>query len=126
MGRKIKSLSAWSRAAKKRDGYRCTLCGATRKKDLEVHHLWSKSMYPQYKYSLKNATTLCRKCHRTGILAYHKFNKYGDPYSYYIWYAGRKLLRVALRAIIPIIAIFSAIIYFIATYNSYFVNLLRG
>ena len=46
----------------KRDGYRCTVCGA--EKDLIVHHTFYYSTYPApWEYPDNSLLTTCRECH---------------------------------------------------------------
>lgn len=48
-----------------RDFGNCWNCGFQfNSKNIEVHHLISKSKYPDYKYNLANCITLCKKCHK--------------------------------------------------------------
>ena len=49
------------KAAKDRDGWRCTKCG--RPGVLEVHHVVPVHERPDLAYSLDNVRTLCRRCH---------------------------------------------------------------
>lgn len=46
----------------KRDGHKCVLCGS--KQRLEVDHIKSFKKHPRYRFSLKNARSLCRECHK--------------------------------------------------------------
>lgn len=54
-----------------RDCYSCWKCGCKQKSKLEIHHLLSKSRFPEYKYSEENCIVLCKPCHKE----FHK--KYG-------------------------------------------------
>ena len=56
------ALTNWAKQVKARDENRCVLCGETR--DLDAHHLISKSQEPRLQYKLDNGITLCRRCHR--------------------------------------------------------------
>lgn len=47
--------------AKRRDGFRCTACGAHGR--LEVHHKVPVRQAPERAYNLENLTTLCPGCH---------------------------------------------------------------
>ncbi|MDX1240574.1 HNH endonuclease [Sinorhizobium medicae] len=53
--------------AKRRDGFRCTQCGAAGQ--LEVHHRIRARQAPELAFDLANVTTLCRACHITETLA---------------------------------------------------------
>ncbi len=51
-------------AALRRDGYRCTKCGAHGKDViLEVDHLKPVATHPDLEFELSNVRTLCRPCH---------------------------------------------------------------
>ena len=54
-------------AAKRRDGFKCTQCGARGR--LEVHHKIMARQAPELAYDLGNVTTLCRACHIKETLA---------------------------------------------------------
>ncbi|MCF6256282.1 MAG: HNH endonuclease [Gammaproteobacteria bacterium] len=51
----------WARMVVERDGYKCQKCGENT--NLEAHHIWPQSWFPQFRYILKNGVTLCRQCH---------------------------------------------------------------
>ncbi len=51
----------WARDVKIRDHNCCQNCGRTH--NLDAHHIFSQSWYPNLKYVLNNGVTLCRKCH---------------------------------------------------------------
>lgn len=48
-------------AAKRRDGFKCTECGASGR--LEVHHKIPVRQAPELAYELSNVTCLCTSCH---------------------------------------------------------------
>jgi len=61
--------SVWKELAKKilkRDGYKCTECGAvhTGKSKLTVHHIKPWAKYPELRFDEGNLTTLCQTCHK--------------------------------------------------------------
>lgn len=60
-------LSAWAKAVKKRDGYKCIACGY--KGYLHSHHVLPKSKFPKHAYEIWNGVTLCKLCHlgRNGV-----------------------------------------------------------
>ena len=64
-------LSAWAKAVKKRDGYRCVACGY--KGYLHSHHILPKSKFPKLAYEVWNGVTLCKICH-LGKSGVHKVN----------------------------------------------------
>lgn len=47
--------------AKRRDGWKCTECGARGR--LEVHHVKRVKTHPELAYDLANLKTLCPACH---------------------------------------------------------------
>jgi 5-methylcytosine-specific restriction endonuclease McrA len=47
--------------AKRRDGFRCTSCGARGR--LEIHHRKPVRTHPELAYDLSNLTCLCPTCH---------------------------------------------------------------
>lgn len=55
--------NAQRKKARKRDGFKCTCCGAT--DALVVHHIVSFYYFAEYREAndLNNLTTLCRSCH---------------------------------------------------------------
>jgi 5-methylcytosine-specific restriction protein A len=53
--------------AKRRDGFKCTQCGAHGQ--LEVHHRIRARQAPELAFDLGNVTTLCRPCHIQETLA---------------------------------------------------------
>ena len=52
----------WKQKIKKRDAYTCKICGS--RKNLEVHHIFPLSIFPEYQIETWNGITLCEKCHR--------------------------------------------------------------
>lgn len=50
-----------------RDDYRCRSCGQRGGK-LNAHHVWPFQRFPEWKYSVWNLVTLCKRCHD----AFHK------------------------------------------------------
>ena len=63
----------WKRkrkAIKERDGFKCTVCGAT--EDLIVHHTYYLNNFPPpWKYPNKSLLTLCERCH-------HEFHEHHE------------------------------------------------
>lgn len=54
----------WARLVKRRDGYRCMMCGIKSSgKRLIAHHIRIWACYPKLRFDLSNGLTLCRKCH---------------------------------------------------------------
>ncbi len=57
--------TAWKRirdVAKRRDGYRCTVCGRTGVR-LDVDHIEPWTRRPDLALDLANLATICRRCH---------------------------------------------------------------
>lgn len=61
---------AWADEIKKRDNYKCAVCGNT--KTLNSHHILPKHGYKEYRHDLKNGITLCVTCHKFGRNSAHK------------------------------------------------------
>lgn len=61
--RRSKKYIAFRSNVFKRDGYKCTKCGSTKK--IHAHHIVPFFLlFDEEKYDVLNATTLCRLCHR--------------------------------------------------------------
>jgi hypothetical protein len=61
--------SVWRTAVFERDGYACTECGATSRKEhgcvpLQAHHIKSFSEHPEIRFDVDNGQTLCLDCHK--------------------------------------------------------------
>lgn len=63
---KFKPWMKFRQTILERDGYKCKKCESNKR--LEVHHMTSRTFYPELEFSKLNCITLCRKCH----LAFHK------------------------------------------------------
>lgn len=59
-GRTIE-VTRWSKAVRKRDGFKCVECGATKK--LHAHHILSFARFPELRVDIDNGVTLCETCH---------------------------------------------------------------
>lgn len=62
-----------------RDNYTCQCCGKNTtddKIDIEVHHLYGYSAFPEYRIDQTQSITLCKECHK----AFHSWHvsKYGN------------------------------------------------
>jgi 5-methylcytosine-specific restriction endonuclease McrA len=59
------NLARWKRVrveAKRRDGYQCTVCGATGVR-LDVDHIIPWKQRADLAFELVNLRTICRRCH---------------------------------------------------------------
>lgn len=56
-----RTLNAWAKKVKERDGYQCRECGS--RENLHAHHLLPKAEYPDFQYDIENGVTLCLECH---------------------------------------------------------------
>lgn len=56
-------LTLWSRYIRQRDDQRCVLCYST--SEIQAHHIFRRTLYPDGKYQLGNGITLCANCHST-------------------------------------------------------------
>lgn len=54
-------LLKWAQDVKKRDGYKCVICGRT--DGLDAHHIIPKKDHPEYEFQVENGVTLCREHH---------------------------------------------------------------
>lgn len=74
-GAKDKRLSieyrAWRKAVLKRDDYTCQQCDTLGGK-LVSHHINSFTRHPELRFDVDNGATLCRECHISGELSFHK------------------------------------------------------
>jgi len=62
-------LAQVSHKVRKRDNYKCKVCGSS--KNPEHHHIFAKSKYPKLAYFVWNGITLCDLHHREGIFSIH-------------------------------------------------------
>lgn len=68
----------------KRDNYCCCKCGCT--VNLSLHHLFPKSIYPEFKTLLVNQCTLCEECHKDYHNNFLKRNIYAcNPFTFLQW-----------------------------------------
>lgn len=51
----------WAKRVMDRDGYKCVICWATH--EIEAHHLYSRTDYPEKAKDIDNGVTLCVDCH---------------------------------------------------------------
>lgn len=70
-GRDRKSKS-WSLEIKRRDNFKCMLCGDGKGGNLVSHHLNGYSDFPKQRYDYTNGITLCNVCHK----------RFHDSYGY--------------------------------------------
>ena len=61
-------MNDWRKSVFKRDGYTCQYCHDKGKKGhaviLNAHHIKSFAKYPDDRFNIDNAITLCQYCHR--------------------------------------------------------------
>jgi len=62
----IKNFNSWSDLVKRRAGFVCSLCEAT-KTYIEAHHMNNWRDFPAQRLNLGNGVALCHRCHK----AYH-------------------------------------------------------
>lgn len=62
---KTKEWKDWRQSVFERDSYTCKMCGDDKGGNLEPHHIYMKSKYPERVFDVSNGITLCRKCHRS-------------------------------------------------------------
>lgn len=56
-----RNLYEWAKDVKKRDGYRCQVCGSSGL--VHAHHIEPKGKRPDLAVELSNGVTLCGPCH---------------------------------------------------------------
>lgn len=81
----------WSRAVKRRDNFRCQICGSSEK--LHSHHLNSWNYFIDERFVVENGMTLCNYCH----LRFHSI--YGKGYNTRYQFEQFKELIVLLHKI---------------------------
>lgn len=54
-------LATWASSVKKRDDYKCVICGSN--EDLHAHHLIRFADSEEDRYRIGNGVTLCKSCH---------------------------------------------------------------
>lgn len=59
-----KQFKLWSDKVKKRDGYKCVVCGAD--KFIHTHHLLPREI-KEFRFDIDNGITLCAKHHKYDI-----------------------------------------------------------
>jgi len=58
-------LRRWSTLVRVRDKFVCYLCESKGKRwEMESHHIYPKSVYPDKAYDLANGVCLCNNCHQ--------------------------------------------------------------
>ncbi len=54
----------WRDKVKKKDGFKCAICGIKTRDQLEAHHIRRHSRFPEFGRETWNGVTLCRDCHK--------------------------------------------------------------
>lgn len=67
------SFREWLLCVKKRDEFKCRVCGFNKGKILCSHHLDGWNKFPDKRFIIENGITLCRHCHQS----FHKDYGYG-------------------------------------------------
>ena len=81
----LKKLNVWKKKVRERDGNKCVKSGTTEK--LEIHHIKSYTLYPEFRTRISNGKTLCSSCHKKTRYHGHKIRKhplYKDHNQYLI------------------------------------------
>ena len=62
-----KDFKVWRSAVFQRDNWTCQECGNRSKKNnyirIEAHHIKPFALFPEFRFSVDNGITLCKKCH---------------------------------------------------------------
>jgi 5-methylcytosine-specific restriction endonuclease McrA len=53
----------WRKNVFEKDKYACVFCGS--KENIEAHHFFRFSYFPNFRLNVWNGLTLCHKCHQT-------------------------------------------------------------
>ena len=89
-----KRATAWSKAIKERDNYKCRIC----KKygvSLNSHHILSWDKFVEHRYDLNNGITLCVGCHEMFHSIYGKGKN--TPYQFKQFEKTLEAFKVALK-----------------------------
>lgn len=75
IGRNYPEYTEFIKSVLARDNYTCRCCGENYSANMEVHHLYGYSGFPEYRIDQTQALTLCKNCHK----AFHNwhYKKYG-------------------------------------------------
>ena len=73
--RKSKAYTTWRTCVYERDNYTCRRCEDNSGGNLNAHHLYNFSEYPELRFDVDNGITLCDSC--------HNFNKVGSFHHAY-------------------------------------------
>lgn len=65
------ALNRWANDVKKRDGFKCVVCGET--EGIEAHHIIPVWFSDELKYDIGNGVTLCKKHHDMVHTSYAKY-----------------------------------------------------
>ncbi len=60
--RKSKEYRHWRNTVLERDGFRCRKCHKYIKR-LDIHHIFSFTLYPELRFDVRNGLSLCASCH---------------------------------------------------------------
>lgn len=64
-------LLGWAYKVKKRDGFKCVICGSD--EDIQAHHIIPVFFSEEHKYDIGNGVTLCKKCHKAVHGSYREY-----------------------------------------------------
>jgi hypothetical protein len=53
----------WRNAVFERDNFTCQQCGHVSEGDIQAHHIYMWSIYPELRLDVDNGITLCTRCH---------------------------------------------------------------
>jgi len=73
-----KKFAEWSKLVKERDGFKCVICGETKR--LNSHHILPRELR-EFRFDLMNGISLCPKNHQFS----RKNSAHGNSFVFIIW-----------------------------------------
>lgn len=61
--RNSEEYKIWRKSIFKRDNYTCQMCGDSKTRPLQAHHIFPFHSFVKYRFLLCNGITLCKPCH---------------------------------------------------------------